>query len=182
MGFACDLHAATRILYDPNRAHIGNMAPEVIEPGFSRSTVTIPVDATNADGGAFGGFLMALVDVAASTIPWSYDRHSVTQSADLHFVRGVSIGETFALEARGVHIGRTSCIVEVKMLDATASPIVGCSSPARVDDAVAALDVTLSPDEVAFLEDPYTAHELVGPAARPGEKPLAGTTKVKLSR
>ena len=34
----------------------------------------------------------------------------------------------------------------------------------------------LSPEEVAYLEEPYTAHELVGPAARPGEKPLAGTT------
>lgn len=56
------------------------------------------------------------------------------------------------------------------------APIVGCSSPARVDDAVAALDVTLTSDEVAYLEEPYVAHELVGPAARPGEKPLAGTT------
>ncbi|HIY84418.1 aldo/keto reductase [Rubneribacter sp.] len=56
------------------------------------------------------------------------------------------------------------------------APIVGCSSPARVDDAVAALSVTLSADEVAYLEEPYTAHELVGPLARPGEKPLAGTT------
>ena len=56
------------------------------------------------------------------------------------------------------------------------SPIVGCSRPERVDDAVAALDVELSADEVAYLEEPYTAHELVGPAARPGEKPLAGTT------
>ena len=76
------------------------------------------------------------------------------------------------------------------------APIVGCSSPARVDDAVAALDVALTPEEVvyleepyvaaldvaltpeevAYLEEPYTAHELVGPAARPGEKPLAGTT------
>ena len=56
------------------------------------------------------------------------------------------------------------------------APIVGCSSPARVDDAVAALDVVLTADEVAYLEEPYTAHELVGPAARPGEKPLAGTT------
>ena len=55
------------------------------------------------------------------------------------------------------------------------APIVGCSSPARVDDAVAALDVVLTADEVAYLEEPYTAHELVGPAARPGEKPLAGT-------
>ena len=56
------------------------------------------------------------------------------------------------------------------------APIVGCSKPARVDDAVAALDVSLTPEEVAYLEEPYTAHELVGPAARPGEKPLAGTT------
>ena len=56
------------------------------------------------------------------------------------------------------------------------APIVGCSKPERVDDAVAALDVTLTADEVAYLEEPYVAHELVGPAARPGEKPLAGTT------
>lgn len=56
------------------------------------------------------------------------------------------------------------------------APIVGCSKPERVDDAVAALDVELSADEIAYLEEPYTAHELVGPLARPGEKPLAGTT------
>ena len=57
-----------------------------------------------------------------------------------------------------------------------AAPIVGCSKPERVDDAVAALDVELTADEVAYLEEPYTAHELVGPAARPGERQLAGTT------
>ena len=56
------------------------------------------------------------------------------------------------------------------------APIVGCSKPERVDDAVAALDMELTPDEVSYLEGLYTAHELVGPAARPGEKPLAGTT------
>ena len=48
--------------------------------------------------------------------------------------------------------------------------------PERVDDAVAALDVTLTEEELAFIEEPYVAHELVGPLARPGEKPLAGTT------
>lgn len=62
------------------------------------------------------------------------------------------------------------------------SPIVGCSSPERVDDAVAALDLALSAEEVAYLEEPYRAHELVGPKARPGQKPLAGTTKVRVAR
>ena len=56
------------------------------------------------------------------------------------------------------------------------APIVGCSKPSRVDDAVAALDVKLEQDEIDYLEEPYAAHELVGPIGRPGEKPLAGTT------
>lgn len=56
------------------------------------------------------------------------------------------------------------------------APIVGATRPERVDDAVAALAVELTPDEVAYLEEPYTAHELVGPLGRPGEKALAGTT------
>ena len=62
------------------------------------------------------------------------------------------------------------------------APIVGCSTPERVDDAVAALDLALTPDEVDFLEELYRPHDLVGPKGRPGEKALAGTTKVKLTR
>ena len=60
------------------------------------------------------------------------------------------------------------------------APIVGCSKTSRVDDAVAALDLKLTDEEVAYLEEPYTAHELVGPQVRPGEKPLAGTAAPKL--
>ncbi len=62
------------------------------------------------------------------------------------------------------------------------APIVGCSKPERVDDAVAALGVELAQAEVDFLEELYQPHNLVGPVARPGDKPLAGTTKVKLTR
>ncbi|WP_300080651.1 aldo/keto reductase [Propioniciclava sp.] len=56
------------------------------------------------------------------------------------------------------------------------APIVGCSRPSRVDDAVRALDVTITTEDVAYLEELYLPHELVGPLARPGEKELAGTT------
>ena len=48
-----------------------------------------------------------------------------------------------------------------------AAPIVGCSRPSRVDDAVRALELTLTGEEIAFLEEPYVPHELVGPLARP---------------
>lgn len=59
------------------------------------------------------------------------------------------------------------------------SPTLGFSKPARVDDAVAAVDIELSKEEIDYLEEPYLAHELVGPIGRPGEKPIAGTVRPK---
>ncbi len=42
------------------------------------------------------------------------------------------------------------------------APIVGASKPHHLDDAVAALEVKLSPDEVARLEEPYVPHAVAG--------------------
>lgn len=60
------------------------------------------------------------------------------------------------------------------------SPTIGFSEPSRVDDALAAVGIELSEEEVDYIEDPYVAHELVGPIERPGEKPLAGTIRPKM--
>ena len=59
------------------------------------------------------------------------------------------------------------------------APIIGCSKPTRVKDGIQALEVTLTAEEVAYLEEPYVAHELVGPLAHPGEKPLAKAPKTQ---
>ncbi|MGE3177717.1 MAG: aldo/keto reductase [Vicinamibacterales bacterium] len=42
------------------------------------------------------------------------------------------------------------------------APIVGASKPGHLDDAVAALELTLAPDDVAFLEAPYQPHRVLG--------------------
>lgn len=41
------------------------------------------------------------------------------------------------------------------------APIVGASKMQHLDDAVAALELTLSADEIAFLEAPYTPHPVL---------------------
>lgn len=56
-----------------------------------------------------------------------------------------------------------------------AAPIVGCSRPSRVDDAVRALDLELTAEDLELLEEAYRPHELVGPLGRPDDKPLAGS-------
>lgn len=43
-----------------------------------------------------------------------------------------------------------------------ASPIIGATDPRHVDDAVAALDVRLTEEEIKVLEDPYTPRQPTG--------------------
>ena len=47
------------------------------------------------------------------------------------------------------------------------SPIIGATSPRHIEDAVAALDVSLSEGEVAALEAPYAPHPVTGLFAMP---------------
>jgi len=42
------------------------------------------------------------------------------------------------------------------------APIVGASKPHHLDDAVAALDFKLTPEEIAALEEPYVPHPILG--------------------
>jgi aryl-alcohol dehydrogenase-like predicted oxidoreductase len=42
------------------------------------------------------------------------------------------------------------------------APIVGASKPHHLDDAVAALSLKLTPEEIVSLEEPYAPHPLVG--------------------
>ena len=43
------------------------------------------------------------------------------------------------------------------------APIVGATKPQHLDDAVAAVELKLSDDEVARLEAPYQPHRVAGP-------------------
>ncbi|MEJ3657477.1 aldo/keto reductase [Actinomycetes bacterium KLBMP 9759] len=46
--------------------------------------------------------------------------------------------------------------------DAVTAPIVGATKPGHIEDAVAAVDVELSDDEIEALEKPYVPHAVVG--------------------
>ena len=58
---------------------------------------------------------------------------------------------------------------------AVTAPIIGATKIGHLDDAIAAVDVTLSDDEISRLEAPYAPHPVkgMGPAAlfRPSRRP-----------
>ena len=47
-----------------------------------------------------------------------------------------------------------------------AAPIVGFTDPDRIESAVRSVDLQLSPEEIAYLEEPYVPHQVVGALAR----------------
>lgn len=48
------------------------------------------------------------------------------------------------------------------LLEKVTSPIVGATKKHHIDGAVAAINVKLTPEEIAYLEEPYQPHKLVG--------------------
>ena len=95
-----------------------------------------------------------------ATMRGKYDRGRETD---------MPIIERVAELAQRHHVAMADVALAWLWAKGVAAPIVGCSRPSRVDDAVRALELTLAEEEVAFLEEPYVPHELVGPLPRPGD-------------
>lgn len=48
------------------------------------------------------------------------------------------------------------------LLSKVAAPVVGATKISHIEEAVSAVGVTLSPEDTAYLEEPYLPHKLVG--------------------
>jgi aryl-alcohol dehydrogenase-like predicted oxidoreductase len=75
--------------------------------------------------------------------------------------RAVADAVAAVAEARGVPRAQVA-LAWVASRPGVTAPIVGATKPGHLDDAVAALDLDLTDDEVAQLEAPYRPHEVSG--------------------
>ncbi len=98
------------------------------------------------------GATTARASFDASSVDYLYDHP--TDDAVIEAVRSVSA-------RRGVPMAQVGLAWLLQRPGVTA-PIVGATKLAQLDDAIAALDVSLSADECAVMEAPYTAHEVRG--------------------
>ena len=80
-----------------------------------------------------------------------------TADADRRVVERV--GEVAA--QRGVPMAQVA-LAWVLAKDVVSAPIVGATKPEQLDDAIAAIELELTGDEIARLEEPYIPHGVVG--------------------
>jgi aryl-alcohol dehydrogenase-like predicted oxidoreductase len=83
--------------------------------------------------------------------------YSATEDADRAVVDAVAS----AAQARGVPRAQVA-LAWVAQQPAVTAPIVGATKMSHLDDAVAALDLVLTPEEMDLLEKPYVPHPVVG--------------------
>lgn len=85
-----------------------------------RGRVLVRMDVTaeecNMYGNAFGGYLMSATDLVGSAAAASLGKYVVTQASDVHFIRPVPEGTVVDVVGSVYHEGRTSCIVEVRIM------------------------------------------------------------------
>ncbi|HEY0958483.1 MAG TPA: aldo/keto reductase [Novosphingobium sp.] len=80
-----------------------------------------------------------------------------TEAADRAVVQAVRA----IAEARGVAMAQVA-MAWLLVQPGISSPIVGVTSMAQLEDALASLELALNPDEVATLEAPYVPHPVQG--------------------
>lgn len=85
---------------------------------------------------------------------------SFFQATEIEDGRVISVVEQIAKE-RGVPMAQVA-LAWVLGKKGVSAPIVGASKPAQLDDAIAALDLVLSEEEIARLEQPYVPHAVTG--------------------
>jgi aryl-alcohol dehydrogenase-like predicted oxidoreductase len=83
--------------------------------------------------------------------------YSTTEEADRKVVEALGV----LAEKRGIPRAQLALAWLLQKPGVTA-PIVGASKPHHLEDAVAALSVKLSPEEIATLEAPYIPHPVLG--------------------
>jgi 1-deoxyxylulose-5-phosphate synthase len=83
--------------------------------------------------------------------------YDATQEADERVIDRVAK----VAEAHGVPPARVALAWLLQKPGVTA-PIIGASKPHHIDDAIAALELKLSPEDIAALEEPYVPHAVSG--------------------
>lgn len=93
----------------------------------------------------------------AETDQYAKSLYARTDDAD----RRVAEAVAKVASARGIPRAQVA-LAWVTQTKGVSAPIVGASKTGHIDDAIAALSVRLTPDEIAAMEAPYVPHEVTG--------------------
>lgn len=85
-----------------------------VGPERAVTKLTIGPESLNANGNLHGGAIFTLADAAAGLLSRADGRRYVTESADIHYLRGCSSGTVIGT-ATLIRRGGRSCVIQVEI-------------------------------------------------------------------
>ncbi|MFQ5420387.1 MAG: PaaI family thioesterase, partial [Anaerolineae bacterium] len=86
---------------------------ELIEPGYSRVSLTITPHMLNFHGSTHGGVIFSLGDIAFAAAGNSRGQTAVALNVDTSFLQATSAGDHLIAEAREQHIGGPIALYDI---------------------------------------------------------------------
>lgn len=89
-----------------------------VEPGYAKVQVKAHEGMANCYQNLHGGSLMVLADMVASTAAFACGKHVITLQSSTNFVHGIPADDQLiTIEARVIHNGSRTMVVETQILD-----------------------------------------------------------------
>lgn len=111
---------------DPFSNHLGATI-EVVEPGYSRVSLTVTEAMTNFHGMTHGGVIFSLGDIAFAAASNSHGQTAVALNVSISFLRATKAGDRLIAEAREQHLGGPTALYEITVTDQPSGQVVARS-------------------------------------------------------
>jgi acyl-CoA thioesterase len=100
---------------------------EVIEPGYSRVSMTVTSDMANFHGITHGGIIFGLGDIAFAAASNSHGQIAVALNVSISFLKPTNVGDRLVAEAREQHVGGRTALYEITVTDQETGQLVAKS-------------------------------------------------------
>ncbi|NLX18470.1 MAG: hydroxyphenylacetyl-CoA thioesterase PaaI [Desulfobulbus sp.] len=90
---------------------------EIIQPGYSRVSLTVSETMLNFHGTTHGGLIFALGDIAFAAASNSYGCTALALSVAISFLRPAALGDQLVAEAKEVNSGKTTALYDIVVTD-----------------------------------------------------------------
>ena len=122
----------------------------------------------------------ALASGRLARLPDESDTKRAKEDAYAKFKYDATARQDSVIIARTAEIAKNRGVTMTEvalawLLTKVASPVVGATKPRQIEDAAKATELTLTDEELAYLEEPYVPHPLAGVMAQ--NKPSAAKEK-----
>jgi acyl-CoA thioesterase len=100
---------------------------EIIEPGYSRVSITVTEEMANFHGTTHGGLIFSLGDIAFAAASNSHGQTAVAMNVSISFLKASKPGDQLVAVAMEKHVGGKTALYEITVIEGKSGELIAKS-------------------------------------------------------